>query len=292
MMSEKKPIKAVQQFMLGTVMNKEAQAVETMHRMKAAGYEGIELCGFMIKPMSMAVKLLTKAAGMPVGNGGKLNWIKLVKESGLKTVSVHEQLGYIENETSSAIEEAKSFDTDNIVVTAMYRFDYCDRENVKKLAERLNKAGQKLKDSNIKLLYHNHNCEFVPFRDGKYDDGRCAYELLMNNTDENLVSFEFDSYWVSDAGVNALEIMTRLGQRLKLYHITDRGCRQSGAAVTPILKMDCMECGTGCMDLAALINQAEKADAEAVILESHRNWTEKSPVRSFEVSAEFLNKHI
>ena len=29
------PIKAVQQFMLGTVMNKEAQAVETMRKMKA-----------------------------------------------------------------------------------------------------------------------------------------------------------------------------------------------------------------------------------------------------------------
>ncbi len=44
------PIKAIQQFMLGTVMNNEAQAVHTMKKMKAAGYEGIELCGFMIHP--------------------------------------------------------------------------------------------------------------------------------------------------------------------------------------------------------------------------------------------------
>ena len=42
------PIKAVQQFMLGTVLSNEQQAKETLAAMKAAGYDGIELCGFMI----------------------------------------------------------------------------------------------------------------------------------------------------------------------------------------------------------------------------------------------------
>lgn len=41
------PIKAVQQFMLGTVLNNEQQSKETLAAMKAAGYDGIELCGFM-----------------------------------------------------------------------------------------------------------------------------------------------------------------------------------------------------------------------------------------------------
>ena len=49
-------IKAVQQFMLGTVMNKEAQAADTMKKMKAAGYDGIELCGFMIHPSSFMIE--------------------------------------------------------------------------------------------------------------------------------------------------------------------------------------------------------------------------------------------
>ena len=34
-------VKAVQQFMLGTVMNTEEQAADTMANMKAAGYDGI-----------------------------------------------------------------------------------------------------------------------------------------------------------------------------------------------------------------------------------------------------------
>ena len=34
------PIKAVQQFMLGTVLSNEQQAKETLAAMKAAGYDG------------------------------------------------------------------------------------------------------------------------------------------------------------------------------------------------------------------------------------------------------------
>lgn len=92
------PIKAVQQFMLGTVLNNEQQARETLAAMKAAGYDGIELCGFMIHPIGFVVKLLTKAAGMPVGKGGNLDWHKLVQEAGLQVVSLHTDLGSLERD--------------------------------------------------------------------------------------------------------------------------------------------------------------------------------------------------
>ena len=75
------PIKAVQQFMLGTVLSNENEARQTLAVMKAAGYDGIELCGFMIHPIGFMVRLLTKAAGMPVGKGGDLDWHKLVKDA-------------------------------------------------------------------------------------------------------------------------------------------------------------------------------------------------------------------
>ena len=39
--------KAVQQIMLGTVTKNEKQTAETLRRIKAAGYDGIELNGFM-----------------------------------------------------------------------------------------------------------------------------------------------------------------------------------------------------------------------------------------------------
>ena len=118
-------LKAIQQFMLGTVLNNEKQAKETLQRIKAAGYNGIELCGFMIHPTGLMVRLMTKAAGMPTGNGGKLDWHSLINESGLSVVSLHTDLGSLERDSAAIAAEAKSFGTDKAVITGMYRFAYC-----------------------------------------------------------------------------------------------------------------------------------------------------------------------
>lgn len=277
--------KAVQQFMLGTVTNSETQARETLRQMKSAGYDGIELCSFMIHPTPFVVKILTQAAGMPVGNGGNLDWPRLIREAELEVPALHQYLDAIEKNPDAAIAECKEFDTDTIVITGMYRFDYSVKQNVLELAERLNQAGKILKEGSIRLLYHNHNAEFLPVESGK-----SAYALLQEETNPEYVNFEFDSYWCADAGCDPLSEMQKLGNRMKLWHINDRGCRKAG--FTPIYTMDSMELGTGTMNLSALMEQAKKNDCEAVILESHRNWIEKSSVKSFQLSAQFLNEKV
>ena len=281
------PKKAVQQIMLGTVTAKEKQAAETLSAIKKAGYDGIELNGFMIRPTSFMVRMMTKMAGMPVGKGGNLDWNALVKAAGLSVVSVHEDLGSIQRNPQAVIEEVEKFGTKYVVITGMYRFDYSDEKAVQKLAGDLNRAGKELKQGGIELLYHNHNCEFR-----KVTEKKTAYQLLLDETDPEYLNFEFDSYWPTEAGVNALALMRQLGNRLKLYHINDRGTRVSGASMTPILKSDSMELGYGNMDLEAMTKQAKAAGAEAVILESHKNWIDKSPVKSLQLSAEFMNKYV
>ena len=279
--------KAVQQFMLGTVMNNEKQTRETLRAMKEAGYDGIELCGFMIHPMGMMVRLLTQAAGMPVGKGGNLDWHSLMNESGLQVVSLHLDLGMLERGVQAAAGEAKAFGTNYIVITGMYRFDYGSEAAVRELADRLNKAGKALKEDGIGLLYHNHNCELR-----KVNETQTAYDVLLEETDPSYVNFEFDSYWFAEGGADPLYWMRKLGSRMKLWHINDRGSRADGASMTPILKTDSMELGTGNMPLNALMEQAKAVDCEAVILESHRNWIDKNPVKSFQLSAKYLNERV
>ncbi|MCD8346299.1 MAG: sugar phosphate isomerase/epimerase [Oscillospiraceae bacterium] len=276
-------IKAVQQFQLGTVLNNEKQAMETMVAMKAAGYQGIELCSFMIHPTSFAVRALTRAAGMPTGNGGKLDWTRLIRESGLQVPSLHHYLNAIEDDPQAVAEEAASFGARYVTLTGMYRFDYSDSAQVHALAQRLNRANEALNACGVELLYHNHNIEFL-----KPEPNKTAYQILMEETN---IGFEFDSYWAIDAGVDALALMHKLGDRLKLYHINDRGCRISGTPITPIMKMDSMELGNGTLDLDSLLNAALPY-VDAVILESHRNWIDGSPVKSFQQSASFLNRYL
>ena len=280
-------IKAVQQFMLGTVMNNETQARQTLAAIKEAGYDGIELCGFMIHPAGLLVRLLTQTAGMPVGKGGSLNWHSLIKESGLQVVSLHLDLGTLERDIKAAAREAQSFGAKYIVITGMYRFDYGSETTVRDLADRLNAAGKALAEYGIQLLYHNHNCELRPV-----NGTQRAYDILIGQTNPDYVNFEFDSYWFAEAGADPLHWMKRLGSRVKLWHINDRGSRTVGASMTPILKTDSMELGTGNMPLDALMDQAKAAGCEAVILESHRNWIEKSPIKSFQLSSRYLNERV
>ena len=275
--------KAVQQIMLGTVTGNESQARETLRTIKAAGYDGLELNRFMIHPSSLMVRLMTRAAGMPTGNGGKLDWHALLRESGLQVISLHADLGSLEREAETVIAEAKSFGTDKVVITGMYRFDYADEVAVLELAKRLNQTGETLQAQGIDLLYHNHNVELLPVR-----AGRRAYEILLDETDPAFVNFEFDSYWFTDGGADAKLWMKKLGSRMKLWHINDRGSRQSGPAMTPILKADSMELGTGNMDLDGLKDIADENGVEAVVLESHKNWIDKDPVKSLEMSAKWL----
>ena len=280
-------IRAVQQIMLGSVTKNEKETLETLNRIKKAGYDGIELNGFMIRPTSFLVRIMTKMAGMPVGKGGNYDWASLVKQAGLQVVSVLEDLGTIQRESATVITEAKNFGTDKVVITGMYRFDYSDKNTVLKLARDLNEAGKTLKQSGIHLLYHNHNCEFR-----KVESEKTAYDLLFENTDPDLVGFEFDSYWPTEAGISAISLMKKLDSRMKLYHINDRGTRLEGASMTPILKSDSMELGYGNMNLKELVTQALRVNVDAIILESHKNWIDKSPLKSLEVSSEFMNREI
>ena len=277
--------KGVQQIMLGSVTGSEAAARATLQRIRAAGYDGLELNRFMIHPSSLLIRMMTRAAGMPTGRGGNLDWKALLKEAGLSVISLHADLGSLEREGGQVAAEAKDFGTDTVVITGMYRFDYGSETAVRKLAERLNRSGEQLKAQGLSLLYHNHNVELLPVRPGLR-----AYELLLRDTDPELVGFEFDSYWFTDGGADAAAWMHRLGSRMKLWHVTDRGSRQAGPAMTPILRQDSMELGTGNMDLDGLYALAAENGIGAVVLESHKNWIDKDPVKSLELSAEWLKE--
>ena len=295
----------VQQIMLGTVTSSEAGALGALRRIKEAGYDGIELNRFMIHPSSLAVRMLTRAAGMPTGNGGKLPWREMLAETGLSVASLHTDLGSLESDPAGAAEEARQFGTDRLVITGMYRFDYSDAGSVRSLAERLNKAGTKLRGEGIALLYHNHNTELLrcgsanpadansgSFAPGFASPGpQRAYDILIDETDPEAVNFEFDSYWFTDGGADAAWWMKRLGSRMKLWHINDRGSRQAGRAVTPILKQDSMELGTGNMDLEGLLAAARSLGVGEIILETHRGWIDKDPLKSIELSSRWLDAH-
>src|SRR2546426_670536 len=55
---------------------------------------------------------------------------------------------------------------------------------MRRLADRLNRAGEKCRAAGIKLCYHNHAFEFEPM------EGSTPFQVLMESTDKNLVGLE------------------------------------------------------------------------------------------------------
>lgn len=280
-------VKAVQQLMLGKLLKSEEQTSGLMQSLRFSGYDGIELNSYMIQPTSPIVRALTAAAGMPAGRGGAFDWPELTRKAGMKVVSLHTDLGTLQKSFDETVRRAKALGTDKLVITGLYRFDYTDAKAVCGLCADLNRLGKALRPEGLTLLYHNHNVELCRLR----DSGERAYDVLIRETDPDVVGFEFDSYWFIDGGADALAWMEKLGKRMRLWHISDRGTRLAGSPLTPIVKADSVELGYGSIPLDRLTEAAKANGIDAVVLETHRNHIDGDPLKSIQRSAAYLNSN-
>ena len=277
----------VQQIMLSSLSKNDETLLESLKRVKEYGYDSIELNSFMIHPSSFLVRTLTKAAGMAVGNTGKRDWKNLIPQSGLKVISLHSDLNSIERDPESVAEEALEYGTDKVVITGMYRYDYTSSSSLSSLTARLDEGGRRLKEYGVSLLYHNHNVETV-----KDEKGRTALDVIINGTNGDYVSFELDTFWLSEAGCPLEEWMKKMGGRLKLWHIADRGWRGNSKQISPIVKSGSVELVTGNLPLERLLSIAKENQVQGIVLESHNNWIDNDPLESIRISGQWLKKNI
>jgi sugar phosphate isomerase/epimerase len=91
-------------------------------------------------------------------------------------------------------------------------------ERYKFLADRFNKAAAMASRMGLQFFYHNHDFEFT----NKDEAGKPLYDILLNETDANLVKFELDLYWIIVGGENPLDYLSRDPARYPLYHVKDK----------------------------------------------------------------------
>lgn len=280
-------IYGIQQLQLGSILRNEDSAERALHELSAAGFHHIELDGFMIHKTPMIARALLTLSGMGIKRSQSLDWKSLLNKSSLSPISIHEDLKTLEENFFLVQEDIATYGPKYVVLTGLYRFPYDDEEEIGKLIVRLNRLGRKLKSEGVSFLYHNHSVEFQ-----RLSPESTVLQMLLEGLNPDWVNFEFDSYWALDAGADPLSWMDKLGSRIKLYHICDRGCRKKGPYMTPILKADAIELGSGSMNIAAYAEKAIALGVDAIILEQHRNYAGKDPILSARVSADWLKKHL
>ena len=89
-------------------------------------------------------------------------------------------------------------------------------DGFKKTAEKMNDVGKKAKAAGLQYAYHNHNFEFE-----KMPDGSPGYDILVKETDPELVKFEIDCGWMKVAGYDPVQYMTTYPGRVRMLHIKD-----------------------------------------------------------------------
>lgn len=89
-------------------------------------------------------------------------------------------------------------------------------DDFKRLAEAMNDIGEKAKSAGLQYAYHNHNYEFQRMADGSY-----GYDVLVRNTDHELVKFEIDCGWMCAAGANPVSYFKAYPGRFRMIHVKE-----------------------------------------------------------------------
>ena len=92
----------------------------------------------------------------------------------------------------------------------------------KKFADEFNKCGKITKANGLRFAYHNHDYPF------KAVNGQIPQDVMMDNTDKDLVDFEMDIYWVVAAGADPLAYFKKYPNRFRLCHVKDQAIIKDG----------------------------------------------------------------
>ncbi len=90
------------------------------------------------------------------------------------------------------------------------------RDDAKRTAEFANQIGEKAKQAGLQYAYHNHHLEFTDV-----GQGQTFYDVLLKETDPNLVKFELDCGWVHAGGKDPAAIFKANPGRIPLMHAKD-----------------------------------------------------------------------
>ncbi len=94
-------------------------------------------------------------------------------------------------------------------------------DEIQKSIEVFQKTGEAAKKAGIGFAYHNHATEFEAVEGGGATSGKTPYDLILSQTDKDLVKMELDLAWAVKAGKDPVELFKGQPGRFPLWHIKD-----------------------------------------------------------------------
>lgn len=118
-------------------------------------------------------------------------------------------------------------------------------------AREFNRIGQASRAAGLgPVLFHNHGMDHTTV------DGEVLYDILVEETDPELVGFEFDVYWAVKGGADPATYFVRHPHRFPALHVKDMAPDGSFADV-----------GSGTLDFAAMFRHAHVGGVKQWLVE-------------------------
>ncbi|PZX58074.1 sugar phosphate isomerase/epimerase family protein [Algoriphagus chordae] len=149
-------------------------------------------------------------------------------------------------------------------------------EKFKILADKLNLIGERVNKAGLGFAYHNHDFEFIDH------DGEIGYDIIVQNTDPELVKLQIDLYWVAHSSPRtAHELFLEQPGRFVMWHIKDMDK----------VSRDYTEMGNGSIDYTKILPDATLSGMEYYYIEQGGNFAQ-NPIQSVKDSAEYFKKNL
>jgi len=237
-----------------------------MKKVAAKGYKWIEAFGYEDR------KFLGKTPQ---------EFKKMLSDLGMSMPSVHSVTEVSSSGGKDAIiDQMKTTAEDAIAVGSKYLVwaflkpeDRTSMDDYKRHIETWNKFGEVCKEAGIQFAYHNHDFEFKEF------DGVKPYDVIMKETDADLVKFELDLYWITKSGNDPVEYFKKAPGRFHLWHVKDMYPEDSHFA--PV--------GKGKIDFKKIFEARETSGMKYFFVEQDATREGVSPFDTIEISWNYLN---
>jgi len=182
---------------------------------------------------------------------------KVLKSNGLTTPSGHYGMDALFaegkfGELDEAIEAAHLTGQQYVTIPYLNERFRKTGADLKNVAAKVNLAAERTKRAGLKLAYHNHDFEFANI------EGTSLYEVLLKETNPELVSLEMDLYWVVRSGQDPIKWFEKYPGRFHMVHVKDMDKGQ------PELNT---EVGKGSIDFKKIFAKAKLAGIKHYIVE-------------------------
>lgn len=259
----------LQLFTIRDAMAKDVKG--TLQKAAALGYQDLETYGFDPDNVSY-YGIKAKDFGM------------LLQELKLTTSSGHYDLFKYLNVSDAALLKYVDKCIEGALATQQKYItwpwlDPNDRniESFQRLADRLNIIGTHVNKAGLGFAYHNHDFEFVDH------EGKTGYQIIMEETDADVVKLQMDLYWVARAsGQPPSYYFNKQPGRFVMWHIKDMDK----------VNKDYTELGRGSIDYTKILPDYKLAGLEYYFLEQGGNFRTNNSMDSITESAAYFKKNL